>query len=482
MKLTKEMVFGLAGSVLAKNFDDPLPTPKFHLEMWDRCCSDSPRVAIAAPRSHAKSTAVTHVYTLASVLFRDRSFVIIISDTEAQASAFLANIKNELLENDQVHALFGFKGLLKDTETEIVGEFEDGHKFCIKARGAEQKLRGSTWMGRRPDLIIGDDLENDEMVMSMERREKFRKKFLEAILPALSDRGVIRIVGTILHLDSLLERLLQDDTWSSARYSAHNPNYTSILWPEKFSKERLQAIQRSYRNQGNPEGYSQEYLNQPLDGEYAFFRKQDFLPIRDATEPMTFYIAGDLAISTKQRADDTFFVVAGINSHGILKIVETAHGRWDSLQIINEIFRLYNRYHPHLVVLEDEKIAKAIGPILNHEMLKRGIFPNIRTIVPSADKPTRARSIQARMRAGGVEFDKEADWYPVLETQMLQFPRGQKDDAVDAMAHLGLALDRFLDGPTVEDLRDESWREQKSIDDSISLMFDGGGRSRICGY
>lgn len=50
MKLTKDLVYGFAGSVLASKYDDPVPTPWFHLEWWELCCSDNPYVAIAAPR------------------------------------------------------------------------------------------------------------------------------------------------------------------------------------------------------------------------------------------------------------------------------------------------------------------------------------------------------------------------------------------------------------------------------------------------
>ena len=64
---------------------------------------------------------------------------------------------------------------------------------------------------RRPGLIVGDDMENDEIVMNRDRRLKFKRWFYGALLPALSDKGKIRLVGTILHLDSLLENLMPKD-------------------------------------------------------------------------------------------------------------------------------------------------------------------------------------------------------------------------------------------------------------------------------
>ena len=97
-KLNANVLEGFVNSVLRKNFDRPVSTPSFHREMWQLVTSNSKQVAIAAPRHHAKSTAVTHAYTLASVLFRESRYVLIVSDTVTQAVQFLGDIKKELLD------------------------------------------------------------------------------------------------------------------------------------------------------------------------------------------------------------------------------------------------------------------------------------------------------------------------------------------------------------------------------------------------
>ena len=91
-KLTADIIKGFVGTCLIKRFDDASQIPKFHEEMWELCTSDSKFVAIGAPRGHAKSTSITLSYLLATILFRERRFVLIVSDTEAQASMFLGQI------------------------------------------------------------------------------------------------------------------------------------------------------------------------------------------------------------------------------------------------------------------------------------------------------------------------------------------------------------------------------------------------------
>ena len=120
-KLDSGIIFGFVGSCLAPRFDNPKPIPDFHRELWDICCKNARKIAIAAPRGHAKSTSITLSYLLAALLFREHKYAIIVSDTESQAIQFLGDLKAELLENEDIISLFGISKLEKDTETKIIG-------------------------------------------------------------------------------------------------------------------------------------------------------------------------------------------------------------------------------------------------------------------------------------------------------------------------------------------------------------------------
>lgn len=402
---------------------------------------------------------MTHSYTLACVLFRLRKNVLIVSDTEAQAVAFLGNIKMELVENEIIKQDFAIKGLLKENETEIIVEFHDGALFRITARGATQKLRGMTWRGMRPDLVICDDFENDEAVSNEERRDKFKSWLLGALMPVGGDGCLFRIVGTILHNDSMLENLLNDTAWKTARFSAHNEDFSEILWPEKFTEESLRAKQRMYTNQGKADVYSREFLNIPISADQAYFKPSYFLPIEDPDEALNYYITCDLAVSTSIKADYSVFAVGGVNSKNVLKVPLVIRERMDSLEIVNTLFRLNARYKPKLIGIEGGAIAKSILPVLNAEMLRRGEFFEVITMPPIGDKRARAQSIRARMIQGAVQFDMKAPWYPTLLQEMLVFDRGSHDDQVDAMAWLGQLLDKMIEAPTVKELEDEAYYE-----------------------
>lgn len=502
IKLNADIIESFTQSLLAPSFDTPVATPKFHKELWELCCTDSQLVAIAAPRGHAKSTAVTLAYVMATLLFRQRKFCILVSDTEGQAIMFLNDIKQQLETNENLRALFGVKGLVKSTESDLICELNDGHQFRIIAKGSEQKVRGIKWQNLRPDLIIGDDLENDEIVMNQERRDKFKRWFFGALLPCRSHDGIVRIVGTILHMDSMLNRLMPlawgkstkrdglkvyDDNpkkaWNSILYEAHDEEFTKILWKERWPEEKLRMEQSRLRDLGYPELYSQEFLNRPLDEANAFFRKTDFVGITPQEKddivkgrmPLNYYLGVDLAISDKERADWSVFTVAGVNALNQMFIVDVVRGRLDGREIVDTLLQLQQRYNLQFIAIEDEKISKAIGPFLKEEMQKKGIFISLIPINPSADKKTRARSIQARMRIGSVKFDKDLDWYLPFESELLRFPRDVHDDRVDSISIIGLALDKIVTAQTIEEIDEDEYEAQKVV--SLSM-----GRSKYTGY
>jgi len=504
-KLNADVMEGFVNSVLRKNFDRPAATPEFHKEIWDLVTSNSKQVAIAAPRYHAKSTAVTHAYTLASVLFRESRYVLIVSDTVSQAIQFLGDIKKELLDNEDLRSLFSIKNgpFPKDTEDDLIVEMDDGYTFRIQAKGSEQKLRGLKWANLRPDLIIGDDMENDEIVMNKDRRMKFKRWFYGALIPCVSSSGKIRIVGTILHLDSLLENLMpnsqltthrgvkdlvQEDLkeysrnilpWKSVKYRAHTDDFETLLWPEMKTAEQFKMLKDDYVRQGLADIYSQEMLNIPLDISDTFFKRTDFVAMKpeEQKKNLVYYATCDLAVSQSQRADYSAFVVGGMDEDGKLYCKHVIKERMDALEIVDTILMIQKIYKPVLFGLEQGTIQKAIGPYLNEEMLKRGEFINTVLLKPSGDKLTRARSIQARMRSGACRFDKEADWYQNFEDELLRFPRDKHDDQVDAWAYLGLMLDRMWEAPTEKEFEEEEYEAYIRESNVVN-----SGRSAICGY
>ena len=511
LSLTPQVLEGFVRTFLLERFDNAAEIPEFHKELWGYCCSKEKQVAIAAPRGHAKSTAVTLSFSLASVLFRTASYVIIVSDSATQSEQFLGDIAKELFDNDKIQDTFGAIEIIKRNESDIIGRFMDGKMFRIQAKGAGQSLRGLKWDNKRPDLVVVDDLEDDEAVMNRDRRDKLRKWFYNALLPMMSVSGRVRMVGTILHMDSLLERLMPERqlalgggknlqylvteglrqyaskrvpaTWYSVKYRAHSDDFTEILWASKYevdggnAKQALQAIRASYVNQGLGDSYSQEFLNIPLDSANAIFRQEDFVPFTEAERKKnrSYYVTCDLAVSKKDTADYSVFLVAAMDDSRNLYVEKVIRERLDTYEIVETLFALQNLYQPLAFGIETGILTKTLLPVVEERMLQDGVYPNLVQMPPVTDKIMRTRPIQARIRAGTVKFDVNAPWFFDFQEELCQFPRSKHDDQVDAFSWLGQLLNRMMAANTPAEDEEEEENERKQ-------SFSQYGRNKVTGY
>lgn len=484
IQLNADIVEAFAGSYLSPRYDHPRATPRFHREVWDLYTSNVTAAMAVAPRDHAKTTAFSVDYILAETLFRTADYVILIGSTELKAQEILSNISEELHENEMLRIDFQVNSFEVDQKTELVIKLHDGHRFRILARGAEQRIRGAMWKGKRPNLIVGDDMEDDEQVESKERRAKFRRWFFRAAKQALSREGRIRVHGTILHEDSLLSRLRKNKTWQHKFYRAHKAfdDFTEILWPERWDERSLRLRQLEFIEDMDAGGYSQEFLNDPFDNAEAYLRRDDFLPMReeDFLSPKMMGIAADFAISTKDKGNRTSFTVGGKDIDNIIHIVDQRVGRWDSFEIIEEMFGLHERYRPDFFWVENGQIWNAIAPMIYQAMQKRDLWINLIIRTPIGDKASRGRSLQRRHRAGGFRFNKEATWYPAYEHELLKFTGHSDallDDQFDSTALLSLGFDEVkLADP------EDFWDDDEIEFARHTPKHYNSGRNKVTGY
>ena len=439
---------------------------------------------VIAPRDHAKTTALSVDYILAEALFQRSDYIILVGSTEVKSQEILSNISEELHENPLLKIDFQVKEFEVDQKTELVVQLTNGHRFRILARGAEQRIRGAMWKGKRPNLIVCDDMEDDEQVESKDRRAKFRRWFFRAAKQALSREGRIRVHGTILHEDSLLNRLRKNKTWKHLFFKAHESfdDFSNILWPERWNEASLRLRQREFIEDQDAAGYAQEFLNDPFDNSIAYLRKDDFLPMReeDFDTDKLVCIAADFAISTRDKANRTSFTVGGKCVNNILHIIDQRVGRWDSLEIIDEMFTLQERYNPDVFWVEGGQIWNALSPMIYQAMRASDCYINVSVRTPIGDKASRGRSLQRRMRAGGVKFNKDATWYPSYENELLRFTGTSDallDDQFDSTALLSLGFDEIKITEPEDYYDDEEWNIRRHSPRNLNH-----GRSSVTGY
>lgn len=185
-------------------------TAKFQQEIFELTENvKATMVVIVAFRDSAKSTICTTSFPLWSILTGQAKFVIIAGNTRPLVRQHLANIKEEVENNDLLKNDLGpFKSHHDEWGAYALVFPKYGAK--IMAVSSEQSVRGLRFKNHRPDLIIADDLEDAESVRTQEGRDKTYRWFKGELLPAGTINTRVFVVGNLLHQDSLIVRLQSD--------------------------------------------------------------------------------------------------------------------------------------------------------------------------------------------------------------------------------------------------------------------------------
>lgn len=408
-------------------------TPKFHREVYKLYEDDSlKKIVTAAPRGHAKSTITDLVYLSWAIVNNKAHFVLLISDTYSQAVLFLDAVKSEFESNEKLKAFYGKLTSDKWSEGEIIS-----NGILIKALGGGMKVRGLKFKENRPDLIICDDLENEEQVDNKDRREKFERWFTAALIPAMAKDGRIVVIGTVLHFDSLLSKLidpLKYTSWKKSIYRAMNS--WGALWPEHLSMEELQKIKEEYISQGQAFLFYQEYQNEPISDEFQKFKleKMRFYEEKELlSKDLRTYVSIDRAYSLEKTADFTAIIVVSVDKDNKWYVRMAQRFKGDEKSLIDKIFDLKSYFSPEIFGIEQKAYKYTIKPALDDEMRKRGIFFKCEELKDlGTGKNKRIEGLIPRFESSSIFLMKDqAD----LIDELLKFPKGGHDDLIDALAY-----------------------------------------------
>lgn len=318
--------------------------------------------------------------------------------------------------------------------------------------------RGGTITGRGGHLLVCDDPIKDRKEADSPTIRQALWDWLQQVFKSrmMTEDARILIIQTRWHADDAVGRLIDPNNDFYIREEAKNWHTLDLpalalsddplgrdpgepLWPERFGKSFLADMQR-----GDPRGFSALYQGRPSPPGGRFIQEQWLLPYQPHELPaeLRIYIASDHAVSAAQDRDKTCMIPVGVDSEGTIWVLPDVWWRHATTDIVVDgMLALIRKRKPLAWWAERGHISKSIGPFLRKRMLEEQTFASMHELVPVADKQTRAQSIQGRMAMRRVRFPVFAPWWAEAKQQMLQFPNGQRDDFVDALAWVGLGLD-----------------------------------------
>lgn len=406
-----------------------LETPKFHKKIYSLYQGDKDKIAIAAPRSHAKSTITDLVYLAWVIVNKKDKFILLCSDTYSQATLFLEALKAEFEVNERLRMFYGNLKSEKWSEGEIVV-----NDIMIKALGAGMKVRGLKFRESRPTLILVDDLENDELVENKERREKLERWFNGALVPCMAKGGRVIIIGTILHYDSLLYKLTHKDKYQEFHKEIFRAITDGVaLWPEHLNIQDLEKIKNEYIANGQGYLFYQEYQNDPVSDENRKFKieKMQYWENVDGKLVNT-YITIDRAYSTEKTADFTGIIINSVDRENNWHI-RAERFKGDEKQVIDKIFDLREYYKPVKMAIEQKAYEYTLKPHIDDEMRRRNVFFTIEELKDGGNsKVARIEGLIPRFEAKTIFLRKDDT---DLIDELIRFPKAEHDDLADALSY-----------------------------------------------
>ncbi len=423
--------------------------------------STGSNLAVAAPRSEAKSTIVSQIFVLWCAVTARKKYIPIIMNAYDQAAEMLEMIKAELEANPRLRQ--DFPGQFGPGRVWREGVIVTAGNTKIHAFGSGKRMRGLRHGPNRPDLVICDDLENDENVRSRTQRDKLETWFKNAVMklgPPDDSMDVI-VIGTILHHDSLLARLIKNPMWESRRFAAIIQwPHDRVLWDrweeilladgeadaEMFYTQNRAAMDagaviswpgvRSLvglmktRARDGHDSFDAELQNTPLSAN-ATFAKLGFW--HEENPNWLYFGSVDPSMGKSgRRGDPSAILVGGIDqADRVLHIVEADIKRRTPDVIIHDVIELQRQYRCRLWIVETVQFQEFFKDELIRRSARVGVPVPARGVKPIGDKALRISSLQPHLANGLILLHQEQK---TLLTQLRHWGEPDThDDGPDAL-------------------------------------------------
>lgn len=405
--------------------------------------SDEQVLLIFAPPGSAKSTYISHLLA-ASYLARNPTHSILFATHSVEfAQRWGRKVRNDIATDGHILGI-ALDGA--NAASDRWGLQSGGEYYAVGA--------GVGISGFRADLGLGDDFfGNREDALS----ELVRKKRWEWYLDDYSARlkpGAKRIlINTRWHEEDVAGKVLEQIEAGQVKGRVVEIRAVAEpgdilgrkpgewLWGDDPNYDYASFLKQRKR-ETSPMMWAALYQQRPAPEDGDFFKRQWFKR-HDTAPKCNLYGASDLAV-TEGDGDFTEHGVFGIGFDPETKAPTIYVTDWwreqtDASKWIERKLDLVAKHKPLAWFDEEGVIRKAMEGVTTRRMDERKVWVSHEYLPSIHDKPTRARAFQALAANGRVSFPKEP-WADDVIDQLIRFPTGKYDDAVDVCSLIGRAV------------------------------------------
>lgn len=430
--------------MLLSNGDNEVDPAQFHYDWSDSLLHGVDNEAIEAFRESAKTQYVTRSYPLYALTFpsKSRDYIVLVKKNATLASNKLKEIEEEYLSNEiaksnlvKVYQESGdcFSVDVKDSNGEIVN-------VRIEAYGKGASIRGLANKDRRPKICIVDDPQDTDDANSQVILENDWNWFLSNII-FLGQETRIFLIGNNLGEKCIIERILaMEGKLESVKFNTKRiPELTDkgeSAWEAKRTVAEINLEKEDFRKLGKLDIWLREKMCQAVGEENRIFDPAEYRYFPHTT---TDKILGscnrfgvlDPASSPEMSSCYRAIVVVGVDCDNTWFVADVPFGRWDSSQMIDEIFGAVQKYELKDFGIEKGIFKQILEPFIYKEMAARNIFFNIIPIehAKKGSKLERIKMLQPRFKAHKIWFPESAPWLAELQLELA----GVTKDAIKSL-------------------------------------------------
>lgn len=435
-----------------------IPIPEFRMDTIDFLNDNSGTIkkfATVEPRSHGKSTTYCLAYIIYALTFGLKNFIVYFAARKEEARGWLGNIRMEFENNERLLEDFPWMTKEVSVETGQTTSWNDNHLFFktgqrVTCKGWFNSTRGLNHYGKRPDLIIIDDAENESMVSNPFIRERFLQYYTQAVGNLGGNEGCDTfIVGTLLHPESFLSKAVDPDgpqIFSEYRKTFHraviNWDEETVLWPEAWSFERLMEQQAEI----GEAAFQQEFQGVPArlfqclftEDKIKTFKRAETENLHDRAGWLRFlYVDPSMG---KTNGDFSSLCVAYLNPKNERHIVDWITKRLTPDELGETILKLHRKHQLNAIGFETNATQGVFVHMYKKEFASKGIKLPWNEIVHSLPKKNRIDALEPSINSGRILFHPEWRSNPDYALGMRQLFNydgrsvGDHDDGPDALA------------------------------------------------
>lgn len=245
-----------------------IPSARHHIDAARKIIRNKTLKAVFKwARGQAKSTHMDVMIPMWLMCQKSREInvMVLVGKSEDSAQTLLGDIQAELQYNKRYIRDFGTKYNAGNWQE---GEFVTSDGVAFFARGRGQSPRGLRYRNKRPDYIVIDDLDDDELCENDTRVRKITEWVKEALFGAFgAEGGRFIMVGNLISKNSVLANIAASKGVEVSQVNVLDRNGKSA-WPEYWTEERI----REKREFMGYRAFEKEYMNNPIK-EGSVFRK-----------------------------------------------------------------------------------------------------------------------------------------------------------------------------------------------------------------